>query len=52
VLAEVPLCRGSDGDPGFTLYSAIMELSESPTLHLSAGPPSDHPLVAFPVAAS
>ncbi|MGN6473276.1 MAG: C45 family autoproteolytic acyltransferase/hydrolase [Mycobacteriales bacterium] len=52
VLAEPPLCRGSDGDPGFTLYSAVMELTDAPVLHLSAGPPSDHSLVAFPVPQS
>ncbi|HVS68446.1 MAG TPA: C45 family peptidase [Mycobacteriales bacterium] len=52
VLTEPPLCRGSDGDPGFTLYSAIMELGTAPVLHLTAGPPSDHPLVAFEVSQS
>jgi hypothetical protein len=52
VLTEPPLCRGSGGDPGFTLYSAIMELSSTPVLHLTAGPPSHHPLVAFEVSTS
>lgn len=52
ILTETPLCRGSDGDQGFTLYSAVMELTDHPVLHLSAGPPSDHPLVAFEVFAS
>jgi hypothetical protein len=52
VLAEHPLCRGADGDPGFTLYSAIMELRDTPVLHLSAGPPSRYPLVAYPVVQS
>jgi hypothetical protein len=51
VLAEVPLCRGSEGDPGFTLYSTVMELTHAPALHLSAGPPSTYPLVRFEVAA-
>ncbi|HVV77227.1 MAG TPA: C45 family peptidase [Mycobacteriales bacterium] len=50
ILSEPPLCRGSDGDPGFTLYSAIMELTDAPVLHLTAGPPSAHPLIAFEVA--
>lgn len=50
ILAETPLCRGSDGDPGFTLYSAVMELTDSPVLHLSAGPPSLYPLVSFTVS--
>jgi hypothetical protein len=52
ILAETPLCRGSDGDSGFTLYSAVMELTDAPVLHLTAGPPSRHPLVAFEVAKS
>jgi hypothetical protein len=51
-LAEPPLCRGTDGDPGFTLYSAVMELSDQPVLHLSAGPPSSYPLVSHPVPLS
>jgi hypothetical protein len=51
-LAEPPLCRGTDGDPGFTLYSAVMELSDHPVLHLSAGPPASYPLVAYPVPQS
>ncbi|HWC33603.1 MAG TPA: C45 family peptidase [Mycobacteriales bacterium] len=49
ILAAAPLCRGTDGDPGFTLYSAIMELGDQPVLHLSAGPPSEHPLVEYEV---
>jgi hypothetical protein len=49
ILAEAPLCRGTDGDPGFTLYSTVMELADAPVLHLSAGPPSLYPLVSYPV---
>jgi hypothetical protein len=40
-LTEPPLCRGSDGTPGFTFYSVIMEPAEG-RMWLTAGPPDRH----------
>ena len=37
-LAEKPLCRGSDGDDGFTLYSVVM-VPATRTLWISGGSP-------------
>lgn len=42
MLRRAPLCRGSDGDRGFTFYTVVMELSADPVIHLTSGPPSTH----------
>ena len=47
ILRDAPLCRGSDGDTGFTFYSVVMELTAAPVLHLTGGPPSDHDYVTY-----
>ena len=47
ILRDPPLCRGTNGDRGFTFYSVVMELSDDPVLHLTAGPPSLHDAVAY-----
>jgi len=47
VLRDPPLCRGTDGDTGFTFYSVVMELTDAPVLHLTAGPPSDHAFATY-----
>ena len=49
MLREPPLCRGTDGDRGFTFYSVVMTLSDAPTLHLTDGPPADHAYSCFAV---
>ena len=46
-LAETPLCRGADGDTGFTFYAIVMELTATPTMHLTSGPPSAHAFVPY-----
>lgn len=47
VLRDPPLCRGTDGDTGFTFYSVVMELTDAPVLHLTDGPPSDHAFATY-----
>src|SRR4051812_46272855 len=40
LLASAPLCRQrGTGDGAFTFYSVVMELSGTPALHLTDGPP-------------
>lgn len=42
ILRQPPLCRGSDGDAGFTFYSVAMECTADPTLHAVPAPtPTD-----------
>lgn len=47
ILRDPPLCRGTDGDTGFTFYSVVMELSASPALHLTDGPPDHHDYMKY-----
>lgn len=47
ILLDPPLCRGTDGDRGFTFYSVIMELGPDPTLYLTGGSPDLHPYQKF-----
>ena len=42
VLSAAPLRRERGGDDtAFTFYSVVMELSATPALHLTDGPPGD-----------
>jgi len=47
VLRDPPLCRGTDGDTGFTFYSVVMELTDEPVLHVTDGPPADHAFATY-----
>jgi isopenicillin-N N-acyltransferase-like protein len=47
-LAEPPLCRGANGDPGTTFYSVIMEPAQR-RLWLTAGPPDRSPFRPYDV---
>src|SRR4051794_1782569 len=51
LLASVPLCRRRGrGDGAFTFYSVVMELSATPCLHLTDGPPSQSDYRTFRLA--
>jgi len=47
ILRDRPLCRGADGDTGFTFYSVVMELTDRPVLHLTSGPPNLSPYASW-----
>jgi isopenicillin-N N-acyltransferase like protein len=47
ILGTPPLCRGGEGDAGFTFYSVVMELGATQTLHLTSGPPDTYPYRRF-----
>lgn len=47
LLARRPLCRGGEGDGGFTFYSVVMCPGTDPHLYLTAGPPDEHDYVRY-----